>query len=85
MCIMCISSYFCLMMLTVGIAGDLRDAEFAPPDMNLAHAYIPYLYARDCIAKMMEDMRKMKKSHVTIVQSIESSYKDVENETQVIG
>ena len=57
--------------------------EIVPPDMNEAHAYVPYLYARDCIARMMGDMRGMKRKHVTIVKEIEESYRHIEDETQV--
>jgi hypothetical protein len=28
------------------------------------HAYIPYKYAHNCIAKIMEDMKNMKVTHV---------------------
>ena len=57
--------------------------EIVPADMNEAHAYVPYLYARDSIARMMADMRGMKRKHVTIVQEIEQSYRHIEDETQV--
>ena len=56
--------------------------EIVPADMNEAHAYIPYLYARDCIAKMMADMRLMKRKHITIVSDIEENYRHIEDETQ---
>ena len=58
--------------------------EIVPPDMNEAHAYIPYTYARDCIAKMMEDMKKMKRKHITIITDIEENYQHIEEETQVL-
>jgi len=47
------------------------------------HAYIPYLYARNCIAKITEDMRAMKQSHVIIVENIQEHYGAIESETQV--
>lgn len=56
---------------------------FGPPDLNLAHAYVPYLYARGCIAKMVEDMKKMKTGHIHIVNGIEANYTAIEDETQV--
>ena len=56
---------------------------FGPPDLNLAHAYVPYLSARDCIAKMVEDMKKMKRGHISIVNGIEANYRSIEDETQV--
>jgi hypothetical protein len=51
--------------------------------MNEAHAYVPYIYARDCVAKMMEDMKKMKRKHITIITDIEENYQHIEKETQV--
>ena len=58
--------------------------KWLPPDMNEAHAYVPYLYVRDLIGKMMDDMRKMKKKHISIVTNIENNYKSIEDKTQVI-
>ncbi|XP_052100281.1 putative protein tag-278 isoform X1 [Mytilus californianus] len=46
------------------------------------HAYIPYKYARNCIAKIMEDMKNMKVTHVRIVSEIQGEYKQIEDETQ---
>jgi hypothetical protein len=48
------------------------------------HAYIPYLYARNCIAKIMEDMKAMKQNHLVIVENIQMHYGEIESETQVI-
>lgn len=47
------------------------------------HAYIPYKYARNCIAKIMEDMKNMKVTHIRIVNEIQGQYKEIEDETQV--
>jgi hypothetical protein len=47
------------------------------------HAYVPYLYARNCIAKIMEDMKAMKQNHVLIVENIQTHYSEIETETQV--
>lgn len=47
------------------------------------HAYIPYKYAHNCIAKIMEDMKNMKVTHVRIVSEIQGEYKQIEDETQV--
>ncbi|XP_052794090.1 early endosome antigen 1-like isoform X2 [Mya arenaria] len=46
------------------------------------HAYIPYLYARNCIAKITEDMKAMKTNHIIIVENIQEHYSDIETETQ---
>ena len=54
-----------------------------PPEMNESHAYVPYVYARDSIAKIMEDMKNMKFYHVHIVHDIEDNYRSIEDETQV--
>ena len=55
----------------------------SPPEMNERHAYVPYLYARDCITKVVNDMKNMKTGHIKIVHDIESNYLSIENETQV--
>ena len=47
------------------------------------HAYIPYLYARDYLAHVVDDMKDMKMNHVRIVHDIETHYKAIEDETQV--
>ncbi|KAK3604681.1 hypothetical protein CHS0354_009292 [Potamilus streckersoni] len=51
-------------------------------DSPLKHAYIPYLYAKKCIAKIMEDMKSMKSNHIVIVHEIQLQYKEIEKETQ---
>jgi len=56
---------------------------FAPAEMNENHAYVPFLYARDSIAKITEDMKKMKGKHVDIIRQIDLNYKNIEDDTQV--
>ena len=46
-------------------------------------AYVPFVYARDCIARVMEDMKKMKGNHIRIVHEIQDSYRQIEDQTQV--
>ncbi|XP_041373330.1 COP1-interactive protein 1-like [Gigantopelta aegis] len=46
------------------------------------HAYIPYLYARDYLVHVVDDMKDMKTNHIRIVHDIESYYKAIEDETQ---
>ena len=72
----------CILLWCMRIT-ERKPLEIVPADMNEAHAYVPYLYARDCIAKMMEDMKLMKRKHITIVTDIEENYKHIEDETQV--
>ncbi|KAK2146115.1 hypothetical protein LSH36_631g02036 [Paralvinella palmiformis] len=55
---------------------------FAPAEMNENHAYVPFLYARDSIAKITEDMKKMKGKHVDIIRQIDLNYKNIEDDTQ---
>ncbi|KAL8610796.1 hypothetical protein ACOMHN_016779 [Nucella lapillus] len=47
------------------------------------NAYIPYAYARSCIARITGDMTNMKTKHVRIVQDIEKHYRAIEDDTQV--
>ncbi len=54
-----------------------------PAEMNESHAYVPYIYAKDCIAKMVEDMKGMKMNHIRIVDEIQLAYMAIEDETQV--
>ena len=55
-----------------------------PPQLeHEQQAYVPYVYARDCLAKVMDDMKKMKYNHIRIVGQIEDTYKMIEDETQV--
>ncbi|XP_060074621.1 myosin-1B-like [Ylistrum balloti] len=46
------------------------------------NAYIPYLYARRCIAKVVDDLKNMKHNHIRIVGDIQTQYKEIEDETQ---
>ena len=52
---------------------------------EMQHAYVPYLFARDRIARITEDMKRMKTKHIIIVNDIEKNYGDIEEETQVSG
>ncbi|XP_077988822.1 uncharacterized protein LOC144443263 isoform X2 [Glandiceps talaboti] len=54
----------------------------APELEGNANAYVPYSYARDCLARVMDDMTRMKVNHVKIVHQIEDNYKLIEDETQ---
>jgi hypothetical protein len=54
-----------------------------PPQLeHEQQAYVPYMYARDCLAKVMDDMKKMKVNHLRIVGQIGDTYKMIEDETQ---
>ncbi|XP_064607876.1 myosin-10-like [Liolophura sinensis] len=46
------------------------------------HAYVPYVYARNCVARITNDMTNMKANHVKIVREIETNYHLIEDETQ---
>ena len=61
----------------------MRDSELGPAELNEAHAYVPYVYARNSIARVVEDMKKMKAKHLSIVDDIEANYRSIEQETQV--
>ena len=50
---------------------------------EMQHAYVPYLYARDRIARVTDDMKQMKTRHIVLVNGIETNYRDIERETQV--
>ena len=50
---------------------------------EMQHAYVPYLFARDRIARITDDMKRMKLRHIIIVNDIEKNYGDIEEETQV--
>nr|KAG5697355.1 hypothetical protein BaRGS_004081 [Batillaria attramentaria] len=64
------------MVNTISIKTDTSER----PEQN---AYIPYAYARDCIARIAGDMSEMKTKHVRIVKDIEKHYRAIEDETQV--
>ncbi|XP_041465181.1 myosin-10-like [Lytechinus variegatus] len=54
-----------------------------PPQMeHEQQAYVPFIYARDCIARVMEDMKKMKGNHIRIVHEIQDNYRQIEDQTQ---
>ena len=55
----------------------------AEAEMNEAHAYVPYVFARDSVAKITNDMKNMKANHIHIIAQIEVNYKNIEDETQV--
>ncbi|CAH1253064.1 KIFC3 [Branchiostoma lanceolatum] len=55
----------------------------SPPEVKgEQQAYVPYVYAKESIAKVMDDMKRMKGSHIKIVCQIEDNYRTIENETQ---
>lgn len=45
-------------------------------------AYVPYIYAKQYVAKVAEDMKKMKNNHIRIVGEIDRAYRTIEDETQ---
>eukprot|EP00058_Branchiostoma_floridae_P016051 XP_002601539.1 hypothetical protein BRAFLDRAFT_127731 [Branchiostoma floridae] len=56
----------------------------SPPEVKgEQQAYVPYIYAKESIAKVMDDMKRMKGNHIKIVGQIEENYRTIENETQV--
>lgn len=55
----------------------------APPQLQgEQNAYIPYIYAKECIQRVMDDMKKMKSNHVKVVDRIQDQYKSVEDDIQ---
>ncbi|XP_035667060.1 myosin heavy chain, non-muscle-like isoform X4 [Branchiostoma floridae] len=55
----------------------------SPPEVKgEQQAYVPYIYAKESIAKVMDDMKRMKGNHIKIVGQIEENYRTIENETQ---
>ncbi|OWF39036.1 myosin-1B-like [Mizuhopecten yessoensis] len=61
----------------------LDRASLGSKDEEIAqNAYIPYLYARKCIAKIVDDLKYMKHNHIRIVGDIQTQYKEIEDETQ---
>ena len=59
-------------------------SDLEPAERNESHAYVPYVYARDAISKIMADMKNMKTNHIRIVRDIEGNFRCIEDETQVI-
>ena len=51
---------------------------------SMENAYVPYLYAKGCVAKMVQDMKNMIEKHKKITYGIETHYRRIEDETQVI-
>lgn len=55
----------------------------APPQLQgEQNAYIPYIYAKECIQRVMDDMKKMKSNHVKVIDRIQDQYKSVEDDIQ---
>ena len=54
-----------------------------PEADNMSNAYVPYLYAKGCVAKIVEDMKAMMLRHQKITHDIERNYRSIEDETQV--
>ncbi|KAK7116259.1 hypothetical protein V1264_001974 [Littorina saxatilis] len=59
------------------------DAVSIKADEKEQNAYIPYTYARNCIARITGDMTDMKAKHLHIVRDIEKHYRAIEDETQL--
>ncbi|XP_012557643.2 uncharacterized protein LOC100213907 isoform X1 [Hydra vulgaris] len=60
------------------------DAVLAPPQIcGEQEAYIPISYAKQCIQKVVDDMKKMKENHYVVVEKIQHHYKLIEEDTQV--
>lgn len=50
---------------------------------NEEQAYVPYLFARETIIRIVNDMHKMREGHIHVIDQIEMNYKMIEDETQV--
>uniref|UniRef100_A0A7M5X8X7 Kinesin motor domain-containing protein n=1 Tax=Clytia hemisphaerica TaxID=252671 RepID=A0A7M5X8X7_9CNID len=62
----------------------IEEAILAPPQASGEHlAYIPMDYAKECIQKVIEDMKKMKANHFEVVEKIQQQYQLIEEESQV--
>ncbi|XP_065672562.1 kinesin-related protein 2 isoform X3 [Hydra vulgaris] len=60
------------------------EAVLAPPQISgEQEAYIPISYAKQCIQKVVDDMKKMKENHYVVVEKIQHHYKLIEEDTQV--
>ena len=56
--------------------------DLSPPKMKgEEQAYVPYLFARDTVVRIVNDMHKMKDNHVNVVNQIEQNYRLIEDET----
>ena len=62
--------------------NESHDNEPLQPAVNET-AYIPYEYARSMISRIVNDMNKMKSSHLLIMTKMESEYQKMEQQTQV--
>ncbi|XP_065060252.1 myosin-2 heavy chain-like [Rhopilema esculentum] len=59
------------------------ESMLAPPVASgEPQAYIPYDYAKDCIAKVVDNMKRMKGNHLKVVERIQDQYKVIEEHTQ---
>lgn len=64
------------------VTSDSSDEEIEETE-DIKNAYIPYLYAKKNIVKVIKDMKKMRSNHLHIVADIQNEYKSIEDETQV--
>lgn len=64
------------------VASDSSDEEIEETE-EIKNAYIPYLYAKKNIIKVIKDMKRMRFNHIHIVADIQKEYKSIEDETQV--
>lgn len=64
------------------MASDSSDEEIEESE-EIKNAYIPYLYAKKNIIKVIKDMKRMRSNHIHIVADIQKEYKGIEDETQV--
>lgn len=60
-----------------------RSLKDPPEPTHKAVAYVPYVHARNTLSRVIEDMRSMKMSHLSIVMQIEEQYKGIEIESRV--
>nr|XP_034326344.1 myosin-11 isoform X3 [Crassostrea gigas] len=63
------------------VASDSSDEEIEETE-EIKNAYIPYLYAKKNIIKVIKDMKRMRSNHIHIVADIQKEYKSIEDETQ---
>ena len=69
-----------------GVGGEELSIEaiLSPPKSSGEHeAYIPMDMAKECITRVIEDMKKMKANHYQVVEQIQEQYKMIEEESQV--
>lgn len=57
--------------------------EESEEDKIAKNAYIPYVYAKKCLTRVVGDLTFMKSNHIRIVAEMQEKYKDIEDETQV--